>query len=174
MARTRPGIVPREQWGARGGRGDYDPRKTTVVIHHTVSASPKNYDTHAKREAHMREIENQHLAQGWDGIGYCFVLFLGAGDLGPEIYEGRGWDRLPAAQANANTGTVPISVVGNFENDRIGHPGVKRLARFARRCRRRYGIRRIRGHRDYMATACPGKNLYAKIPKIRKRTGMTG
>ena len=24
----------------------------------------------------------------------------------------------------------------------------------------------VRGHRDYMQTACPGRNLYARLPEI--------
>jgi hypothetical protein len=165
-------VVSRTEWGARAARGTYDPVKRELFIHHTVSAG--TFSTLAEQKAHMRALDLQHINQGWSGIGYSFVVFPATKWYKrTRIFEGRGWDWLPAAQANHNTGTIAVSVVGNYDVKKPGRRLVFRLAHFARRARKRKGIRVIRGHRDVMATGCPGANLYAKLPRIRQLSGLS-
>lgn len=169
-------MIGRRKWGAQHGRGSIDSTpKRTVVIHHTVSAAPATYDTRAKRRAHMRALERMHVVgNGWDAIGYNAVMFPGIrGGLGPEIYVGRGLRRLPAAQAGANSGTVAIAVVGDFRRDQLGKAGRRRLVKFANRCRRQLGVTRLRAHRDFGGTTCPGDNLYRVLPELRRRAKLT-
>lgn len=164
-------MVSRSEWGARGPRGTWDPRKTELFIHHTVSAG--TYSTLAEQVAHMRQIEAQHIGQGWATVGYNFVVFPATRWYRrTRIFEGRGWDWLPAAQAGHNTGTLAVAVVGNYEIRVPGRRLTFRLAHFARRARKRKGIRVLRGHRDAGGTACPGRNLYARLPRIRRLSGL--
>jgi hypothetical protein len=164
-------MISRAEWGAKGGQGAPDGKKHTVVIHHTVSGG--TYSTLAEQKAHMRDIEATHLNQGWSGVGYNFVVFPATRWYRrTRIFEGRGWDYIPAAQANANTGTIAVAVAGNFETKQPGAKLVGRLAAFSLRARRRKGVKKLRGHRDYMGTACPGRNLYAKLPRIRQLAGL--
>lgn len=166
---TDTGMIRREEWGAQYGTGSIDSTpKRTLVVHHTVSAPPRTYNTRAKRREHMRALERMHVVMnGWDAIGYNAVMFPAAGDLPPEIYEGRGLRRLPAAQASANSGTIAIAVVGDFRRDKLRRKGRRRLVKFANRCRRDFGVERLRGHRDFGGTTCPGDNLYRLLPNLR-------
>lgn len=129
-------------------------------------------DTFAEQCAVVRAIERQHRGQGWDAIGYNFVIFQPYGRLRrARVFEGRGWDRLPAAQKGRNTGTLAVCVVGNLNNERPRLSTLWRLVGIGRRAYKR-GVRHLRGHRDFGGTQCPGDNLYPKLGWIRKRTNL--
>lgn len=164
-------IVSRSKWHPIGTRGDLVPFSPTgtTFIHHTASpyGSPDTFDEQC---AVMRRIDSEHLANGWDGIGYNFVIFLPYKKRltrGLRIFEGRGLNRIPAAQENHNAGNPAICVVGNFEIQRVPDSVVAKIVSLARRLPSDY----VKGHRDVNQTACPGKYLYEKLPEIRKRSG---
>ena len=164
----------RSEWGARTPLWETSMGKPLdrVYIHHTVSSNPK---TDADQIAHMRSWQNQHMAQGWPDIGYNFVIAKGPGDEGKKAnrFAGRGWGVKPTAQGNYNSTGYAISAMGNFEtmkaNDKLIDAIVKQI---------RNGIEKgwllpnvkVLGHRDVYATACPGRNLYARLPEIQKRS----
>jgi hypothetical protein len=163
-------IYTRADWGAKGGRGDatvYGPH-SAVFIHHSASpGGQKSFDAQAE---HMREIERQHMAQGWDGIGYNYVVFQPFHRKlwhGARVFEGRGLGHIPAAQKGANSGTVAICVVGNFNGEEVKAGTLRRLVSLIKRM----PGDRLRGHRDVNQTACPGNHLYAELPALRRRTG---
>lgn len=182
----KPRVISRKRWGA-------DPRLTEhcssprygrtarmVFVHHTV-----NSNKYRPREAPgiVRGIYAYHTqGQNWCDIGYNALI-----DRFGNVYEGRrGGLRKPVRGAHSgdyNTGTVGVSMIGNFDVARTPKKMRSALVRFIGwRLGTSYkpvrggvsvaGARfnRIAGHRDAMATACPGRYLYAQLPGIRKRT----
>lgn len=137
------------------------------IIHH--EAGP--------RDETPLQVDAQHRAQGWDGIGYTWVI----GEDGT-VYWGRPIKMVPAAAQDMNTVSVDVSLTGNFQSDDPGYTGpptdaqiqaLKDLCVWAHQ--QIPSINQIDGHRDVamimedpsVATACPGNILYAMLPEIR-------
>ncbi|MBA2640505.1 MAG: N-acetylmuramoyl-L-alanine amidase [Nocardioidaceae bacterium] len=182
---NRPRIITRKQWGADPALTEscssprYGLTAKMVFVHHTV-----NSNDYSPRESPgiVRAIYAYHTqGQNWCDIGYNALV-----DRFGNIYEGRrGGIRLPVRGAHSgdyNTATVGVSLIGNFENRkptaRMRHALVRfvgwRLGTSYKPVRGKVWVNgssfgRISGHRDAMATACPGRFVYALLPKIRKR-----
>jgi N-acetylmuramoyl-L-alanine amidase len=124
--------------------------KNYVVLHH--SATP---DGEVYRD--FDSIKKAHLAKGWKDIGYHWVIEKVNGVLiaipgRPESIEG-------AHCHGKNFDGIGVCCVGNFE---VEIPSEELYAFVANVCRGimlRHPIKEIGGHRDYYATACPGKNF---------------
>lgn len=190
---AQPGVVSRAQWGAdesmRRGRPEHAPLRA-MVVHHTVT--PNDDPDPA---ATMRAMYAYHVrANGWDDIGYNFVVD-GAGrvyegryarDYGPgETPTGETADGLGVVGAHAegaNAGSVGVAVMGTFTGRAPSDAAVDAVRRVLAWKADRHGIapeatiswpggRRaptIAGHRDVGSTACPGDQLYARLPAIRR------
>lgn len=166
-------IVPRTEWGAKPAQGVNANRTITtpapeVFIHHTVSSVPTTVEG---EKAEMRKLQqigiNKAIAKGWKtrDISYNFVVFPSG-----RIYEGRGFGKYGIHTENWNDKGHSISHAGNYET-RVPTAAQIDATRWligeGKRLKKITATARIRGHRDVKATACPGKNLYAKLPVIR-------
>lgn len=128
-----------------------------IVIHHT--GNPTDDDLSAE------EIHASHLAQGWAGIGYHFIIRKNG-----TIERGRPEHAVGSHALGQNSHTIGIHVCGNFE---IGTPTeiqIERLALLIANLCEDWGIPTDRdhivGHRELMPTACPGANLFAMMDTI--------
>ena len=134
------------------------PKTDTIVIHHVgVPAG----DTTAAA------IHKAHLANGWAGIGYHYVIRKDG-----TIERGRPLATVGAHAQGHNFDTVGINVTGNFDVEKPTAAQLKALENLLASLCSIYGIEpgaaTICGHRDFNATDCPGKNLYALLPQIRQ------
>jgi len=166
----------RAVWGARAPRAlATDGRKHTVVIHHSDGrGSP--YTTKAEQRAAMRSIQNYHMDHnGWNDIGYAFVVFQPEGSIlhRARVYDGRNPHAVPAAQLGHNQGTIPVCVVGNFQVENVKRATKDRLITVVQHLKKEFGITEIRGHRDFNSTDCPGDHLYPFVQVIRKRLALS-
>ena len=137
-----------------------------IVIHH--SATP---DGGAAR------FDKEHRNQGWDELGYHFVIGNGS-DTGDGLVEvGNRWTRQKhGAHAKTpdnrfNDYGIGICLVGNFETSRPSHKQMQSLANVVAYLMQRYDIpaSRVIGHDDTgRSTACPGHNLETQLALIRK------
>ena len=129
---------------------------TFLVVHHT--ASPKTTT--------ISQIKQWHKDRGFSDIGYHAVIY-GDGSL----HRGRSEDTVGAHALGANTGSLGVSVCGNFENDPVGDMQYRRLVRVLAYWCSKYNIAasKIYGHRDVGSTptACPGNNLYKALPAAK-------
>jgi N-acetyl-anhydromuramyl-L-alanine amidase AmpD len=129
-------------------------RKSTkrVIIHHTASA-----------DVPASTIHQWHLNQGWSGIGYHFVIRANG-----VVERGRPEQTIGAHAGSAGNGdSIGIVLTGNFE---IGAPSTAQmiaLTELIKELRGRYGNLAVIGHKDVVATACPGKNF--PWDELRKR-----
>ena len=128
-------------------------------MHRYDSGNPTDDDLSAA------EIHHSHLAQGWAGIGYHFVVRKDG-----TIEEGRPVDTVGSHAYGENSHTIGIHVCGNFE---IGSPTsaqIEKTAMLVATLCADYSLpidrKHIVGHRELMATACPGRNLFAILDTI--------
>ena len=157
--------IPRSAWTNLRPDFTEDGPKRSLYIHHTVTRLSKPW-TKAREEEHMRLLERLHLDRGFTGIGYNFVLFPSG-----RLYEGRGGKAIPAAQLNANSGSVAIAFVGDFRTDKATKEALERLDDAIRALKNRRRITRIGGHRDApgQSTTCPGDNLERLLSRIARK-----
>ena len=198
MAGT-PRIILRKSWGAneriRRDDPDFAPVLLNAIVHHTAGAAGSSP---AQSAAIVRGIQTYHVqGNGWDDIGYNFLV-----DRFGQIFEGRygGIERnvIGAHSQGFNTGSVGISVLGNY--DSFGLPAATRealsrviawrldvahlqpLSRISTISNGNPRFRKglpvwlpaVSGHRDTGFTSCPGKNLYSQLGAIAKRAAAIG
>jgi len=140
-----------------------------LYIHHDAGAGPDAWDDAeiVSEKQYMRGIESLHINQRkMRAVAYSFVIFPSG-----RVYEGRGWGKIGGHTENLNDNGHGICWVGNFENRKP----TKASLRAARRLIRRGKMRRkvtwranVLGHRDTKPTACPGRNLYAVLGRLRR------
>ncbi|MCD9903224.1 peptidoglycan-binding protein [Streptomyces sp. MT29] len=152
-----PKIISRPIWGSRpwDGTPNHVPlNKRTEFFIHYDGATPITRTGYAI----PRAIEAQHISQGWSGVGYNWVI-----DQEGNVYEGRGWDLQGAHCPGHNVSglSVQIAVGGSQE------PSAKALAAaralYEAACLKTGRKLAKKGHRDGIATACPGAKLYAWV-----------
>ena len=134
--------------------GPLGPRMSTsrgVWLHHSVTKATKNPVTDAK------VIGNIGIAR-FGRLSYSFIIHPDG-----TILEGQN-GHVGAHTRGQNSTTQAICCVGNFEKD----PVTPEMVAAIRLLVRDFGPL-LGGHRDApgAATACPGRNLYARLPELR-------
>lgn len=133
------------------------PRTDMIVIHHVGVPSG---------DISAAQIHQGHLNNGWCGIGYHYVIRKNG-----IIERGRPLVTVGAHAYGQNEHTVGINVTGNFEWEKPTPYQLKSLVNLVTALCRIYNLdpnmHTVVGHRDVNDTACPGRNLYAKLPDIR-------
>lgn len=180
---TMPTIYSRAQWGADETMRDAGSLRYGTVsagfVHHTVNA---NDYTAEQVPAIMRSIYAYHTkSRGWSDIGYNYLV-----DRFGRIWEGRygGVDKavVGAHTLGYNDYSFAMSAIGNFD---LVQPSEEMLQAYGALFAWKLGLHgvnpastsqqvgkkvfpAINGHRDAGSTACPGKYLYAQLPRIRQ------
>lgn len=118
------------------------------------------WHTSATREGQhitVEDIRKWHVeGNGWSDIGYHKVVYLDG-----SVHAGRSMLLTGAHVRNHNTGTLGYCYIGGVMSD--GHTAkdtrttaqIKTMARLTREAVRLYGIKRVAGHNEYAAKACP-------------------
>jgi hypothetical protein len=194
-----PPIIPRLSWGAdesiRRAPPRYAPALQLALVHHTAGTNAYTPDESA---AIVRGIEIYHVqGNGWDDIGYNFLV-----DKYGQVFEGRygGVDKnvIGAHTEGFNTGTVGVSMIGQYDTSQITPAATKALEQLLAwrldlahvdplgTVAYRSGgnprfpagtpvdLRAVSGHRDAYFTDCPGNALYAQLPPIAKAVALLG
>jgi N-acetylmuramoyl-L-alanine amidase len=124
------------------------PRQSTtrIVMHHS-DADPN---------LTVQQIHAEHLAKGWAGIGYHYYI---PGD--GLIYRGRpeimiGAHAYQDPQHEANSNGIGICLGGNFMQVLPTQAQMAAAVWLIENIWTRYHGIPVIGHRDVMATACPG------------------
>lgn len=160
-------IISRAEWGAKPWRSGYSTRplsRLNRVLIHYHGGEPRN----TSGAAVPREIEAIHLANGWSGVGYHFIVAQSG-----EIFEGRGWDKVGAHCPGHNTDGLGIYIgVGGTQE---ATPAAKAAARwlYDEACRRTGKSLTKSWHGYDYATACPGPKLIAWVKAGMPVSGAT-
>ncbi len=176
-------LITRASWGAvqpqidaSGEHGLFDPISNregwmvypeplsdmlnTIVVHH--SALPLSDGA--------LEIQQKHTElKGFADIGYHFLI-----DERGQFYEGRSINVRGAHTGGHNTGTVGISLLGNFELTEPREAQLMTLKAVIRCLTDLYQITHLAGHRDFQPdeTVCPGSDLAALLPELAAELGL--
>lgn len=120
------------------------------TVHHTDGPSTQT----------PAQIQNYHFSIGWSDVGYARLIQ----DHGSYavIVEGRGYGTELAHALGHNRSHLGVAVIGNYDD---ALPSVHALAA-VRQCHAEaetWASRTlpVTGHRDLVATGCPGDALYA-------------
>lgn len=133
-------------------------RRTTdaIVIHHVGGTN---------RDVSAEEIDGWHKNNGWAGIGYHFVIRKDG-----TIERGRPMNMLGAHCYDHNWHTVGVNIVGEFDAHVPEPAQMDSAAKLLAALCRYYGFepnrQHIKGHREYNSTACPGQNLFDRLPRL--------
>ncbi|MFC4563940.1 peptidoglycan recognition family protein [Nocardiopsis mangrovi] len=180
LAAPEPSISSRSAWGARAPQNPAQvtsTRPTYIVVHHTATANSTDYSqSHAF--ALSRSIQNYHMdSNGWADTGQQLTISRGG-----HIMEGRnlslssirgGRHVVGAHVANYNGVAVGIENEGTYTS--VG-PTTALYNSLVATCAWLCTVysrptSAIVGHRDLNATACPGNQLYARLPQLRSDVG---
>jgi hypothetical protein len=185
----RPSIITRRQWGAdpslaeECSNGLYGITNEAVTVHHTVNSN--NY-TKSDADDLVRGIYAYHTrSNGWCDLGYNFLV-----DRYGQVFQGRRGSMLRqvwgahAGDSDVNEQSAGVALIGNFDTAPLTRAMKRSLVRvtawrldgFFRNPTGSGNIagtryRRVMGHRDVKATACPGQYAYAFLPALRRRAG---
>ncbi|MGH3741593.1 MAG: peptidoglycan recognition protein family protein [Micromonosporaceae bacterium] len=173
---TRPKIYTTDEWGAAPPKQAIDVvnrKPIKIIIHHTATANSSDFTVgHAFSLA--RGIQQAHFNRGWRDSGQQFTISRGG-----HILTGRHRSRtvliggekhvIGAHCTGQNDVAVGIENEGTYTNVQIRDYHYKRLVRMCAFICQKYGIdpARIRAHREFVATQCPGDRLFARMPKLR-------
>jgi len=125
-----------------------------IVIHHTATDSGS-----------VERIHESHIAKGWLGIGYHFLIGNGNGMPDGVVEPTFRWrQQLHGAHAGKdeyNQHGIGICLVGNFQETDPTEGQLAAVKQLVAALRGEYSIpsSRVIGHNEVKATACPGQNF---------------
>jgi len=150
--RPTPPVAVQNPW-----KPDAAPRNWRhIVLHHTASSAGS-----------VESIHEAHIARGWDGIGYHFLIGNGNGMGDGEIQSTYRWrEQVHGAHAKSpnneyNEHGIGICLIGNFEETTPSDAQMASVKRLVGVLKYEYQLTdaQVVAHRDVKATACPGKNF---------------
>lgn len=156
--------VPRSAWDARAPRCTEPlPIESIerIFVHYTAAEADRQAD-HDACAARWRAVQAFHLdTRKWCDVAYT----IGACRHG-FAFEGRPIGRKTAATGPCNFDSYAIVFMGadKATRDDVGSAGREVIAECVAEIELRRGKRlAVKGHRDCMATSCPGDELYGWI-----------
>jgi len=134
-----------------------------IVIHHSASASGS-----------AAVFDRAHRINGWDELGYHFVIGNGSQsgnglvEVGPRWPKQKWGAHAKTADNQYNELGIGICLVGNFDQTRPTQAQLQSLAKLVAYMQKTYKIPadRVIGHRDTKPTDCPGSNM--NIASVRR------
>lgn len=159
-------IAGRGTWGARYSDGDMNLSglAVEVYVHHTVSALLPVDATRDDEREQMRALESIGQNRFGTGISYNVIVFPSG-----RAYQGVSWNRRGTHTGGRNSTVRSISFAGNFETATPTPQALATAAAIYAEGKGKWWERDapLYGHRNVSQTACPGKNLYARLDLIR-------
>lgn len=124
-----------------------------IILHHTYRPTTEQY----RGLATIQGIWQYHTKTcGWSDIGYHLLV-------GPEgaIWLGRPIDREGAHAKGQNGDSIGISMIGDFDDEKLGEKQRLATAAALRALLERYELsaNAINFHRDYSRKTCPGSKI---------------
>src|SRR5262245_46545694 len=174
-----PTIASCATWGARAASSPvtiHSYKPSYIVVHHTATSNSVA-TTQAAAYSLARSIQAFHMdSNGWIDSGQNFTVSRGGYAM-----EGRhrsletlhgGTSFVHGAHVgagNVNSESIGIENEGTYTSATPPDALFNKLADLCAYICDQYGIgsNQIFGHRDFMATACPGNVLYGMLPELR-------
>ena len=115
-----------------------------LVLHHAEAS-----------KCTVRDIHSWHLNNGWSGIGYHYFIRKDG-----SIYKGRPDNTIGSHCKGSNTGSLGICFEGDYTKEIMPQTQYKNGIELIKYLFSKYGDLAIYGHKELLATECPG----AKFP----------
>ena len=136
-------------------------RPINEIIVHCTATQPKWMEGRPIRDK-VAEVRKWHVQdRGWKDIGYHFLI-----DRDGTLALGRPVDQVGAHTQGHNTGTIGVSLFGGFGSaatdkfsDNFTPEQDKALRALIETLSTLYGIKKVSGHNEYAAKACPSFNV---------------
>ena len=129
-----------------------------IILHCTA--------TQEGREVHVTDVDRWHKQQGWECIGYHYLITLDG-----KIEKGRPEWKIGAHCKGHNNVSIGIAYVGGV--DYQGKPKDTRtdaqkraLVQLLREVRGRYPKATIHGHNEFATKACPSFNVQKWLTEV--------
>lgn len=165
-------VVTRKDWGAKPPVSEMVRHKPEfITIHHTgTKQNPTRSIEDKLRGLQAFSQREDKLASGktkraWPDVPYHFYIAVDG-----RIAEGRDINFVGDTNTEYDpSGHILVTLEGNFENEQPGNEQMKATRRLVRYLARRYKVpaAKIKSHKDYAQTACPGENLQNRMDEIR-------
>lgn len=165
------GLIARSAWGARfaDGFGLRPMPFSEIWAHHSVTVAPDLVFPWTDDDAAVRRLEDIGQSRFGGGISYTVPITPSG-----RAYEGHAINKRGAHTGGRNTIASAICFVGNYETQKLTPLQEEKAAQVLVRMHRQgFSTRHTfnGGHRDApnQSTACPGKNVIARLPAINAR-----
>lgn len=129
-----------------------------IILHCTA--------TQEGRDVHVADVDRWHKQQGWECIGYHYLITLDG-----KIEKGRPEWKIGAHCKGHNNVSIGIAYVGGV--DYQGKPKDTRtdaqkraLVQLLREVRGRHPKATIHGHNEFAAKACPSFNVQKWLTEV--------
>lgn len=113
-----------------------------LILHHSACSN-----------CTAEQIHQWHLNNGWEGVGYHFLVRKDG-----NVYRLRPEEYIGAHAYGSNYNSIGICAEGNFENETMPEAQKNSLIELVSYLKGKYGISKVLKHSDVNNTACPGKN----------------
>lgn len=153
-------LIKRSAWRAQYGRGPTNITPTGGVAVHYVGAGTLTGVSHSRCDNRVRAIERWHVeGNGWAAIAYNWLVCEHG-----YVFQGRGLHHRSAAQGTADGNQRYYAVCALIGSRDTPGDALKAAIRdVIDHCQAHGAGPRVRGHRDFRQTSCPGDPLYRWI-----------
>ena len=121
----------------------YGNKPSKLVLHHAEAS-----------KCTVQDIHSWHLNNGWSGIGYHYFIRKDG-----SIYRGRPDGAIGAHCQGSNTGSLGICFEGNYMKETMPTAQYNAGIDLIKYLRGKYGNLTIYGHKELLATECPGSKF---------------
>ena len=166
-------FVARAEWGAHAPVLPMAERvPDRITIHHTGERQNFTITVEQKlRGLQAFSQRNDSLASGkkkpaWADVPYHYYVAVDG-----SVAEGREWKYVGDTNTEYDpAGHLLVVVEGNFETDTLTTAQRRTLDALIPSLARHFHIEtsKLAAHRDFAVTKCPGRNLYAELPRLRE------
>ena len=171
-APPEPALLSRAEWNAKPPEAQVTPHTPQfITIHHTGTKQNPNRSLADKLKGlqafSQREdkLDTGKVKPAWPDVPYHYYIAVNGqnGEAGEVDYVG------DTNTAYDPTGHVLVTLEGSFD---VEHPTAEQMAstkQLVAWLAHKYKVpsEKIKTHKDYAQTACPGQNLHNKIDELR-------
>lgn len=124
-----------------------------IVLHHAASKSCTS-----------QEVHKWHINRSWSGIGYHYFISRNG-----QIFRGRPEDTVGAHATGHNSKSIGVCFEGDYTSQTMPTAQLEAGKELVAYLKDKYKITKVVGHRDLMATSCPGvKFPFFEIANAKK------
>lgn len=166
----RLNIISRQTWAGAGpieSRANRMGRIEYITVHHDGMApyTSSQFEDSARR---LEAIRKAHVNNTWADIGYHYAI-----DPAGRIWAARPESIQGAHVKDRNPGNLGIVMLGNYESQRPTDAAIRSIDALvaAKMSEYRIPMNRVLTHREWAATACPGRHLQSHMQLARGNGG---